>query len=215
MANVTTGKGSSAEQSPPRRRGRRPAGEDTRTALLEAARAVFAEHGYHRATVRAIARRAGLDPAMVKHWFGSKEGLFAQAVLQVPFDFRDLVSDITADGPERLGENIVRLFVTSWDGAGGNRFVALVRSITSHEEALDVLRDTLLNQLFTAVTQVAGSDHPDLRASLCATQVIGLGMARYVAGIEPVASAGVDTLVALVAPTLQRYITGDLGEATN
>ncbi|ACU97795.1 TetR family transcriptional regulator [Saccharomonospora viridis] len=209
------GAGQQSPQSPSRRRGRRPAGEDTRAALLEAARAVFAENGYHHATVRTIAQRAGVDPAMVKHWFGGKEGLFTQAVLQVPFDFRDVVADVTADGPERLGENIVRRFVTTWDGAGGDRFVALVRSITTYTEALDALRDTLVNQLFTPIAQVTGSDRPDLRASLCATQVIGLGMSRYVAGIEPLASADVETLVATIAPTLQRYLTDDLGIATD
>ncbi|WP_028662221.1 TetR/AcrR family transcriptional regulator [Saccharomonospora iraqiensis] len=195
---------------PPRRRGRRPVGQDTRTALLEAARAMFAENGYDRATVRAIATRAGVDPAMVNHWFGGKEGLFARAVLHVPFDHREIVDRVTADGPDHLGENIVRTFVTVWDGAGGDVFAALVRGVSTHEQALTVLRDTLVDTMLAEIVRTAGTDAPDLRAALCATQIVGLGMMRYVVGLEPVASADIDTLVATVAPTLQHYLTGDL-----
>lgn len=193
-----------------RRRGRRPAGEDTKAALLRAAREVFAESGYD-ATVRAIANRAGVDPAMVNHWFGGKEGLFTQAVLRVPFDPREIVARVTADGLDHLGENIVRAFVTTWDGAGGDVFVALVRSVTSRAEAMRVLKEMLVGRIFSGITQAAGCDQPELRASLCATQVIGIGMARYVATLEPVASADIDTLVTTIGPTLQRYLTGDLG----
>jgi AcrR family transcriptional regulator len=176
---------------------------------------VFAERGYDRATVRAIAGQAGVDPAMVNHWFGGKDGLFAQAILQVPFDVHAIIEDVTADGPDKLGENIVRRFLTTWDGAGGEVFEALVRSVTTHDEARSALRDVLLRKLFTAITTTAGSDRPELRAALCATQVIGLGVVRYVARFEPVASADVDTLVATIAPTLQHYLTGDLDGPTD
>ncbi|NIJ11149.1 AcrR family transcriptional regulator [Saccharomonospora amisosensis] len=202
---------SAKDATPTKRRGRRPAGEDTRAALLEAARAVFAEGGYDGATVRAIAARAGVDAAMVNHWFGGKEGLFAQAVLQVPFDFRDVLDEVTADGPQHLGRNIVRAFVTRWDGAGGEVFTALVRSVTAREEALHLLKETLVSRIFAGITSAAGSDQAELRAGLCASQVIGLGMARYVARMEPLASADIDTLVETIAPTLQRYLTGDIG----
>ncbi|WP_307831972.1 TetR/AcrR family transcriptional regulator [Prauserella cavernicola] len=199
-----------AKDEPGRRRGRRPAGEDTRTVLLEAARAVFAENGYDGATVRAIASRAGVDPAMVNHWFGGKEGLFAKAVLHVPFDINDVIKTVTAGGPDKLGENIVRTFLTRWDGAGGEAFVALIRSVTTKPEAMLTLRTILVNKIFTNVVRTAESDHPELRASLGATQMIGMGMARYVAKIEPVASADIETLVATIAPTIQRYLTGEL-----
>ncbi|MEU3272928.1 TetR family transcriptional regulator [Saccharomonospora sp. NPDC006951] len=201
----------SNDATPARRRGRRPAGEDTRTALVAAARAVFAESGYDGATVRAIAAKAGVDAAMVNHWFGGKEGLFAQAILNVPFDIREVIEAVTRDGPHNMGENIVRTFVTRWDGAGGEFFVALIRSVTTHPEALHTLKSVLINRIFSTVAEATGSDQPGLRASLCATQIIGLGMARYVAGLEPVASADVETLVPAIAPTLQRYLTGDIG----
>ncbi|TKG69132.1 TetR/AcrR family transcriptional regulator [Prauserella endophytica] len=205
MGHVTT-----AKEEPARRRGRRPAGEDTKAALLDAARAVFAESGYEGATVRAIASRAGVDPAMVNHWFGGKDGLFAKAVLHVPFDINEVVETVTAGGPDKLGENIVRTFLTRWDGAGGESFVALIRSVTTKPEALQTLRTILVNRIFTNVVRTADSDRPELRAGLGATQMIGLGMARYVAQIEPVASADIETLVATIAPNLQRYLTGAL-----
>jgi AcrR family transcriptional regulator len=193
-----------------RRRGRRPAGQDTRTALIDAARAVFAENGYDGATVRAIATRAGVDAAMVNHWFGSKEGLFARAVLELPFDPHELMETLR-DGPDdEFGERIVRTFLTRWDSAGGGVFVALIRSVAGHEQAGHVLRDFFQN-FFTHVLSSVGSDQIPLRTTLCASQLVGMGMIRYVAKFEPLAAADIETLVAAVAPNVQRYISGDIG----
>jgi AcrR family transcriptional regulator len=193
-----------------RRRGRRPAGQDTRTALVEAARAVFAESGYDGATVRAIATRAGVDAAMVNHWFGGKENLFAQAVLQLPFSPHELMEALRDGPPEELGERIVRTFLTRWDGAGGDVFQALVRSVAGHEQAAHVLRD-FFQKFFRGIIGSAGSDRIELRTALCASQVVGMGMVRYVAEFEPMATAEVEVLVAAVAPGVQRYLTGDIG----
>ena len=193
-----------------RRRGRRPAGQDTRTALIEAARAVFAESGYDGATVRAIATRAGVDAAMVNHWFGSKEGLFAQAVLKLPFSPIELLETLK-DGPDdEFGERIVRTFLTRWDGAGGETFQALIRSIAGHEQAGHVLRD-FFQRFFKELISSVGADRIELRTTLAASQLIGIGMIRYVAKFEPLASAEVETLVSAVAPNVQRYLTGELG----
>jgi AcrR family transcriptional regulator len=192
-----------------RRRGRRPAGQDTRTALLEAARTVFGESGYDGATVRAIATRAGVDAAMVNHWFGSKEGLFAQAVLKLPFDPHELLTELR-DGPDdEFGERLVRTFLTRWDGAGGDVFQALVRSVAGHEQAAAVLRGFFQN-FFMKIIGGIGSDNIELRTSLCATQVIGMGMVRYVAKFEPLASSEIETLVTAIAPNVQRYLTGKI-----
>lgn len=172
---------------------------------------MFAESGYDGATVRTIARRAGVDPAMVNHWFGGKDGLFVKAVLRVPFDADELVETVTADGPGAIGANLVRAFVTRWDDVGGGQFAAVIRSITTHEQSLATLKNVLIENLFGVLTSAVTTDRPELRANLAATQVIGLGMARYVAKLEPLASADVETLVAAVAPNIQRYLTGDLG----
>lgn len=192
-----------------RRRGRRPAGQDTRTALVEAARSVFAESGYDGATVRAIATRAGVDAAMVNHWFGSKEGLFAKAVLQLPFDPLELQQELRAGPDDEIGRRIVRAFLTRWDGAGGDVFQALVRSITGHEQAGQVLR-TFFQNFFTSMITSMGSDRVPLRTALCASQLVGMGMIRYVAKFEPMVAAEIDTLVNAVAPNVQRYLTGEI-----
>jgi AcrR family transcriptional regulator len=191
-----------------RRRGRRPGGTDTREALLTAAREVFIEQGFDGATVRAIAARAGVDAAMVNHWFGGKEGLFGEAVLKLPFNPQEILDILLAAAPDEIGETIVRTFLSRWDASGGGVFTALMRSVTSHDEAATMLRDFFLKYVFRQVIGTFAPDLHDFRATLCATQIVGLGMVRYVARFEPLASADVDTLAVAIAPTLQRYITG-------
>jgi len=198
------------EQVNQKRRGRRAAGEDTRAALLAAARETFVEKGYDGATVRAIAAKAGVDAAMVNHWFGGKEGLFAQAVLQLPFDPAEILKRLL-DGPvEEAGERIIRTFVTVWDATGGGTFAALIRSVTSHQEVANALRSFFLNAIFKNLLTEIGAEQRELRATLCATQMVGLGMVRYVVHFEPLASADMETVIKAVAPNMQRYLTGDL-----
>nr|WP_042185925.1 TetR family transcriptional regulator [Kibdelosporangium sp. MJ126-NF4]CEL16974.1 Transcriptional regulator, TetR family [Kibdelosporangium sp. MJ126-NF4]CTQ91797.1 Transcriptional regulator, TetR family [Kibdelosporangium sp. MJ126-NF4] len=206
MGDVTT----SAEQDG-KRRGRRPAGADTKNALVEAARAVFIEQGYEGATVRAIAKRAGVDPAMVNHWFGGKEGLFGQAVLQLPVDPIVFANEISDGDVNTLGERIVHRFLTIWDSTGGGQFSALVRSIASQEMAVQGMRDIFLKQIFMRVAAKTGADNAMFRATLVASQLIGMGMVRYVTKFEPLATNDIDTMVAAVGPTIQRYFTGDIG----
>jgi AcrR family transcriptional regulator len=193
-----------------RRRGRRPGGTDTREALLNAAREVFIEQGYDGATVRAIAGRAGVDAAMVNHWFGGKEGLFGEAVLKLPFNPQEIVEILTNCPREDIGATIVRTFITRWDESGGGVFTALIRSITHHEEAAAMLRDFFFKHIFKQVIGKFSPDETDFRATLLATQIVGLGMIRYVARFEPLASADMDTIAAAIGPTLQRYITGSI-----
>ena len=195
---------------PSRRRGRRPGGTDTKAALLDAAREVFSEAGYDGATVRAIATRAGVDAAMVNHWFGSKEGLFVKAVLQLPFEPGDLIATL-AEGPaDTLGQRIVRTFLTTWDSTGGGHFTALIRSVSSHEQAAHVLHDFFVKQVFTRIAGSVAADRAQFRGSLVGSQIVGMGVARYVLKFEPIASADIDTMVKAVAPNIQRYLTGDL-----
>lgn len=199
------------EQGKARRRGRRPGGTDTRSALIEAARQVFAEQGYDGATVRTIATRAGVDAAMVNHWFGSKEGLFVQAVLQLPFDPAVLIERLTDGPPEALGERIVRTFLTVWDTTGGGHFTAIVRSVSSQEQAAHLLHDFFVKQVFSRIAGSVAPDRPQFRGSLVGSQIVGMGMARYVVKFEPLASMDIETMVKAVAPNVQRYLTGDLG----
>lgn len=199
------------DQTKAKRRGRRPGGADTRTALLDAARAVFSEQGYDGATVRMIASRAGVDAAMVNHWFGSKEGLFVQAVLKLPFDPGEVIGGVIAGPPDQLGERIVRTFLGIWDATGGAHFTALIRSVSSQEQAARMLKDVFVNQVFSRIADSVAPDRAHFRGSLVGSQIVGMGIARYIVKFEPLASADVDTMVAAVAPNLQRYLTGDIG----
>ena len=196
------------DPDPARPRGRRRAGGDTRGALITAARAAFAEHGYEGATVRGIAARAGVDPAMVNHWFGGKEALFT-AALEIPFDPEQVLPELLDGDPGRIGERVVRRFVGLWDATGGAPLAALVRSVAGHEAAARMLREFVTRVLLVRLAEVA-PDRPELRATLVGSQLIGLGMARYVVRIEPLASAPAEEVVAAVAPTVQRYLTGSL-----
>jgi AcrR family transcriptional regulator len=178
--------------------------------LVNAAREVFIEQGFDGATVRAIAAKAGVDAAMVNHWFGGKEGLFGEAVLKLPFNPQDIIDILVSAPPDEIGQTIVRTFLTRWDRTGGGVFTALMRSVTSHDEAAALLRDFFLKHVFKQVIGTFAPDRHDFRATLLATQIVGLGMVRYVARFEPLASTDIDTLAAAIAPTLQRYISGPI-----
>jgi AcrR family transcriptional regulator len=196
------------EDEAPKRRGRRSGGEDTRAALLSAAREVFAEQGYQGATVRTIAARAGVDAAMVNHWFGGKQGLFA-AIVELPFDPAQLIDAVTNGSPDAMAERLIRTFVTLWDTYEG-RFATLMLSVASQDTAARSMAEFFSSTVFGVITEAAGSDQAALRATLCGTQMVGLGVIRYVLKLEPLASADVDTLIAMIGPNLQRYLTGEL-----
>ncbi|MGH3775369.1 MAG: TetR family transcriptional regulator [Pseudonocardiaceae bacterium] len=192
-----------------RPRGRRPAGEDTRAALLDAARVEFTERGFDGATVRAIAQRAGMDPAMVNHWFGGKEALFV-AVMEIPVNPDEIIPRLLGGPPEQLAERILRTFLSIWDADGGGALAALVRSVASHDAAARMMREFVSRLIIGRVVATVAPDRLELRAALCGTQIIGLGMVRYVIRLEPLASADHDTVVTAIAPNLQRYLTGVL-----
>lgn len=196
-------------RSQPHPRGRRPAGENTRAALLAAARVEFTERGFDGATVRAIAQRAGVDAAMVNHWFGGKDGLFV-AALDIPVDPTEILSRILDGDPEQIAERILRTFLSVWDANGGGALAALVRSVASHEQAARMMREFLGRVIFGRIVTAVAPDQPKLRAALCGTQMVGLAMVRYVIRLEPLASADPHTVVAAIAPNLQRYLTGVL-----
>jgi AcrR family transcriptional regulator len=176
--------------------------------LLEAAREVFSEQGFEGATVRTIAARAGVNASMVNHWFGSKQGLVA-ATIDDLFDVTDVVNGVLAGDPVTLAQQLVRTFVTKWD-AHGAQFAAMVRSVSSQEIATTMLRDFLTTRAFRQVARNISPDQAEFRASLCATQIIGMGMMRYVLQLEPLVTASVDKVVTAIAPTVERYLTGDL-----
>ncbi|NES29467.1 TetR family transcriptional regulator [Micromonospora terminaliae] len=194
-----------------RRTGRRPGNPDTREAILAAARAAFAERGFDAASIRAIATAAGVDPALVHHYFGTKEELFRTA-MAMPIDPAQLLPGVLAGGPEGVGGRLVRTFLGVWDSPAGTPAVALLRSAVSNEWMARLVREFLVTQVLRRVLDHLDIDPVELplRGSLVASQLVGLAMMRYVIRLEPVASADPETLVAAIGPTVQRYLTGDL-----
>ncbi|MFC0507269.1 TetR family transcriptional regulator [Micromonospora costi] len=177
----------------------------TRAAILRAARERFAADGYERATIRAIAADARIDPSMVMRYYGSKEGLFAAAA---EFDLR--LPELTDVPPEQLGEVLARHFLHRWEG--DETMAALLRAASTNPGAAEKMRGIFADQLTAAVatfgTDPAGTAQ---RAGLVAAQILGLALTRYIVRLPPMVEMAPEELVAWVAPTLQRYLTGNPG----
>lgn len=192
------------------RTGRRPGVSGTREAILDAARRAFAEHGYQHATIRGVADLAGVDPALVHHYFGTKQELFVAAV-QLPFNPVEQLMAVLAEDPDQAGRRMVETFLSVWDHAATqNPLLALVRSAVGDEHAAAMLREFITEEVLGQVARRLGGADARLRATLAGSQIIGLAMARYIIKVEPLASAPAAQVAAAVGPTLQRYLTGDL-----
>jgi AcrR family transcriptional regulator len=189
-----------------RRPGRRPGSVDTRGEILAAARRVFSEKGFDKATVRGIAREAKVDPALVHHYFETKEGMFA-AAMQLPVS-PELILPVLLEGPrEEIGERLVRLVLSvTAEPETREPMVALIRSAMTNEQAVQMFREFVTNALLFRVADRLGVPH--LRIEAAFAQMFGVIMGRYVIKLEPLASADPEELIALLAPTIQRYLTG-------
>lgn len=196
-----------------KRSGRRRGSPDTRESILDAARRLFADKGFDATTVRAIAADAGVDPAMIHHFWGTKEELF-RATLQFPIDPAMEIPGITAGGKDEVGERLVRTFVRIWDSPVGTTGAALIRSAMSNDWTLRLMREFLTTQILRRVVAEVDLDPKEapLRVSLVASQLAGLAMMRYIIKLEPLASLPAEEVVAYVGPNVQRYVTGSLGE---
>lgn len=189
------------------RRGRRPAGEDTRAAIVDAARTEFSTKGYDASSLRAIARLAEVDPALVHHYFDGKAHLFAET-MSLPARPAELIGAVLAGPRDQVGERLARTFFLLWDAPESReRFVAILRSAVSHEDAARMLREFIAREVFGRIAAELDVPDPELRAGMAAAQMVGVAMLRYVIGFESVVRASTDEIVALVAPTLQRYLT--------
>jgi AcrR family transcriptional regulator len=198
-----------AETKSPRT-GRRPGESRTREAILDAACELFRNRGYDGTTVRAVAADAGVDAALVMHYFKSKGGLFAAAV-RWPVDPEEAAAHVTARGVEHVGERSVTLFVETWDREGDrNPVIALLASAMRDPAAADMLRGFLQRQFFGPAFARLDVDEPELRAGLISSQLLGLGVGRYVLKLEPLASLPADRVIRAVAPRVQQYVTAPL-----
>ncbi len=191
------------------RRGRRPGSPDTRAAILAEARSLFAEKGYAGTSVRAVATAAGVDAALVHHYFGTKDDLFL-AALQAPIDPRAVLRPVAEGGLDGAGERLLRIFLSVWDAEETQLpLLAMVRSVFDPERR-PLVRDGFMRMVLAPIGQALALDDVELRMSLVGSQLMGIVLARYVVEVEPLASASHDQLVAAYAPTLQRYLDGPL-----
>jgi AcrR family transcriptional regulator len=181
--------------------------EQTRAAILAAARRRFAADGFERTTIRAIAADAGIDPSMVMRYYGSKDGLFAAAA-----DLDLHLPDLAAAPRERLGETLVRHWLARWEGdLSDELLIVLLRSAVTNERAAEQLRMVFGAQVAKTVAAVV--DDPAearTRAGLVATQMLGLALCRHILRLPPVVALDVETLIAGVSETVQRYLTAPL-----
>lgn len=189
-----------------RTRGRPPAGDaaDRRTAILDAARAQFAAQGFGGTSMRAIAREAGVDVSLISHYFGDKSGLLV-ATMQLPVNPIEKISSVIAAGPDGMAERLLHTFLGAWDphrDIFSSMYRTTIGSGDSQAPMLQLAREVVIASLL----EVLEGDDRELRASLIASQLIGMATMRYVVRMPPLADAPVDDVVRLYAPGMQRLI---------
>jgi AcrR family transcriptional regulator len=187
-----------------RRAGRRPGQTETRDQIVEAARRLFAEQGYGGATIRGIAAEAGVNPALLHHFFGTKQQLFV-AAMNLPINPEDIIPRLL-DGPrDTIGERLVRTFLGFWaDPDGRAPFLALLRSVTNNAEAAAMLRNFLDQAVLARLADALGI--PRVRLAGAVAQMMGVALLRYIVEIPPLAAATDDDIVTMVAPVIQYYV---------
>ena len=191
-------------------RGGRRAGESgSREAIAVAARGLFATVGYPRTTIRTVASQAGVDPALVMHFYGSKEGLF-RAATAMPFDPAPLVEKLSADRTT-VGKRLAGFLISAWEDDDTRAvFLARVRAAASEPEAAAVVRDQIAGELVAPLAERLGVDRPDLRAGLVSSQLIGFVVARWIVEIEALEKLTPRQAIAMLAPVLQHYLVEPL-----
>jgi AcrR family transcriptional regulator len=193
----------------PARRGRRPGSPDTRAAILAEARMLFAAQGYAGTSVRAVAATAGVDAALVHHYFGTKDDLFL-AALEFPVDPRQLVAPVIEGDPEEAAERFLAIFLSAWDDPEIRPSLLAVARGVMDPAGAKLLSEGFLPVVIQPIGVALGLDRPEHRMTLVASQVAGIILLRYVLAVEPLASMPPHEVVATYAPTLQRYLTGPL-----
>jgi len=188
--------------------GRRPGGPDTRGEILRAARESFADKGFAATSIRAVARQAGVDAALVHHYFDSKDELFIEA-MALPLDPRQVAAAILDGSREDLGRRIATVFLGVWESdEGQQRMKAMLRSVVTSDEVARIMREGMTRMILEPVSRFIDVPDAKLRVALIASHLIVLALTRYVVELEPVASAGLDALVDRIAPAIQQYVSG-------
>jgi AcrR family transcriptional regulator len=186
----------------------RPRGKtDTRDVILGAARRLFAAAGYDKTSVRDVAAAAGVDPAMIRHYFGSKAELF-RATMDWPFEPADIAARITAGDRGEIGERLTRVFFESWEQPESRApLLAILRGAATHEESANLVRQFIQGQVYAHIASALGAPDAELRIDLAMSQLLGIAYLRHILHVEPVASTPVDDLIERIAPIVNRHLT--------
>jgi AcrR family transcriptional regulator len=195
-----------------RRPGRRPGANETREAILAAARDAFAARGYEKATIRGIAREAGVDPALVHHFYGSKEDVFRAAVSDVLAPIAEVMGGVGPDADHgRTSERLARVLVGLWEREPTKgALVGAVRAAVTSETAAGLLRGIVQEHTIAAVAASTQQPDAELRANLIGATMVGVAVARQVLAVEPIASLSEDLLADVVAGAIEYYLTAEL-----
>jgi AcrR family transcriptional regulator len=194
-----------------RRPGRPPGSSSTREEIATAARRQFAELGYERTTIRGVAQKAGVDPALVHHFFGSKQKLFL-SVTELPFRPEETLPSVLAGRRSEAGLRLARFSVELWENPEAREVLTgILRAAVSEPEAAQMARELATQPIVGAITEILGADDAPLRANLISSQSVGLVMARYILRVEPIASMDPEALIHAMAPGFQHYLTRPLG----
>ncbi|HET9204321.1 MAG TPA: TetR family transcriptional regulator [Acidimicrobiia bacterium] len=187
------------------RSGRRPGATDTRAAILTAAQAEFAAKGYDRATIRGIAAGAKVDPALVHHYFGTKEDLFA-ASIDLPIRPSELADTVMAEGVESAGRNITTIFFTTWENPVTRApLLAMLRGAFDTRHGADVLREFFGTAMLGRVAGLIPGPEAEIRVALAVSHLIGVAVLRYVLGFPSLSDVPVARLIDEMSPKIQSY----------
>jgi len=198
----------------PGRIGRRPGNPDTRRQILESAREIFASSGFAKASIRKIAARAGVDSALVHHYFGSKDELFLASV-HVEINPKTVLEALITGDPRELGTRVITAFLQVWESPAGASLVAAVRTAIGDPDSARAFGQFITDEVIS--TLLRSLHYPpaeaELRGALVTSQLLGVVIGRYVLGMGHLPALEPAFLIATVGPTLQRYLTGELPKA--
>lgn len=198
---------SSAERKRP---GRPPGSSDTRERILESARELFARNGFDKTSIRAVAAGAGVDGALVHHYYGTKQQLFAAAIA-IPIDPMQVIGPLRQTPVEQIGSVLPSILLPLWDSELGKGFIATLRSLLAGTDVSLVrsfLQEIITVEIGSRVDNPPGSGA--IRVQFVASQLVGVVMVRYILELQPFAGLEPQIIAETIAPNLQRYLTGDL-----
>lgn len=186
----------------------RPRGKtDTRNVILATARQMFADAGYDKTSVRDVAAAAGVDPAMIRHYFGSKAELF-RATMGWPFDPADIAARITGGARDQIGERLTRVFFEAWEQPDSRApLLAILRGAATHAESANLVRQFIQGQVYSQIAADLGEPDAELRIDLAMSQLLGIAYLRHILKVDPIASTPVQELIRRVAPVIRSHLT--------